>query len=105
MPTIEELQGVVAGLISVVKDLTTNVSQVTQTVGNMAEAAPAAPHHDHNQGLRMPSMQLPSFCRDSVVQDAPNHIYGTFDLFLCNHNINFDVTWIALCLPIKVLLF
>ena len=69
MPTIEELQGVVAGLISVVKDLTANVSQVTQTVGNMAGAAPAAPHHDHNQGLGMPSMQLPSFRRDSVVQD------------------------------------
>jgi len=69
MPTIEELQGVVAGLISVVKDLTANVSQVTQTVSNMAEAAPAAPHHDHNQGLRMSSMQLPSFRRDSVVQD------------------------------------
>jgi len=69
MPTIEELQGVAAGLISVVKDLTANVSQVTQTVGNMAEAAPAAPHHDHNQGLCMPSMQLPSFRQDSVVQD------------------------------------
>ena len=69
MSTIEELQGVVAGLISVVKDLTTNVSQVTQTAGNMAKAAPAVPHHDHNQGLRMPSMQLPSFRRDSVVQD------------------------------------
>jgi len=69
MPTIKELQGVAAGLISVVKDLTANVSQVTQTVGNMAEAAPAAPHHDHNQGLCMPSMQLPSFRQDSVVQD------------------------------------
>ena len=69
MATIEELQGVVAGLVSVVKDLTTNVSQVTQTVSQMAEAAPTASHHDKNQGLRMPSMQLPSFRRDSVIQD------------------------------------
>ena len=69
MTTIEELQGVVAGLVSVVKDLTTNVSEVTQTVGQMADAAPTASHHDKNQGLRMPSMQLPSFRRDSVIQD------------------------------------
>ena len=69
MATIEELQGVVAGLVSVVKDLTTNVSQVTQTVAQMAEAAPTASHHNKNQGLRMPSMQLPSFRRVSVIQD------------------------------------
>ena len=69
MTTIEELQGVVPGLVSVVKDLTTNVSQVTQTVGQMADAAPTTSHHDKNQGLRMLSMQLPSFRRDSVIQD------------------------------------
>ena len=69
MATIEELQGVVAGLVSVVKDLTAKVSQVTQTVGQMAEAAPTASHHDKNQGLRMPSKQLPSFRPDSVIQD------------------------------------
>ena len=69
MTTIEELQGVVAGLVSVVKNLTTNVSHVTQTVGQMADAAPTASHHDKNQDLRMPSMQLPSFRRDSVVRD------------------------------------
>ena len=69
MTTIEELQGVVAGLVSVVKDLTTNVSEVTQTVGQMADAAPTVSHHDKNQGLRMPSMQLPSFRCDSVIQD------------------------------------
>ena len=64
--TIEELQGVVPGLVSVVKDLTANV---TQTVGQMANAAPTASHRDKNQGLRMPSKQLPSLRRDSVVQD------------------------------------
>ena len=36
MATIEELQGIVVGLVSVVKELTTNVSQVNHTVGNMA---------------------------------------------------------------------
>ena len=69
MKTIEELQGVVAGLVSVVKDLTKNVSQVTQTVGQMADAAPTASHHDKNQDLRMPSLQIPSFRQDSVILD------------------------------------
>ena len=67
--TIAELQGVVAGLVAVVKDLTTNVNHVTQTVGEMAQAGPGAPNPENTQGLRMPSMQLPSFRRDSVVQD------------------------------------
>ncbi len=63
MPAIiEELQGIMAGLVSIVKDLTTNVTQVTQTVGNMAEVVPAPIHRDKTQGLHMPSMQLPSFC-------------------------------------------
>ena len=67
--TIAELQGVVAGLVGVVKDLTTNVNHVTQTIGEMAQAVPGAPNSDTTQGLRMPSMQLPSFRRDTVVQD------------------------------------
>ncbi|KAL9981742.1 hypothetical protein ACROYT_G010486 [Oculina patagonica] len=67
--TIEELQGIVAGLVNGMKDLTTNVTQVTQTVGNMAESIPAPDQHENTQGLRMPSMQLPSFRRDSVVLD------------------------------------
>ena len=67
--TIAELQGVVAGLVGVVKDLTTNVNHVTQTIGEMAQAVPGAPNSDNTQGLRMPSMQLPSFRRDIVVQD------------------------------------
>ena len=67
--TIAELQGVVAGLIGVVKDLTTNVNHVTQTIGKMAQAVPGAPNSDTMQGLRMPSMQLPSFRRGTVVQD------------------------------------
>ena len=67
--TISELQGVVAGLVGVVKDLTTNVNHVTQTIGEMAQAVPVAPNSDNTQGLRMHSMQLPSFRRDTVVQD------------------------------------
>ena len=58
MTTIEELQGIVAGLVSVVKELTTNVSQVNHTVGNMAQSVPAA---SNSHSLRMPSIQLPSF--------------------------------------------
>jgi len=77
--TIEELQGIVAGLDGVVKDLTTNVTQATQTVGNMAEAVPAPVHHDNTQGLRTPSMHLPSFRRDSVVQDDISEFLERFN--------------------------
>ena len=66
MTTIEELQGIVAGLVSVVKELTTNVSQVNHTVGNMAQSVPAA---SNSHSLHMPSIQFTSFRRDSVVQD------------------------------------
>ena len=38
--TIAKLQGVVAGLVGVYKDLTTNVNHVTQTIGEMAQAVP-----------------------------------------------------------------
>ena len=75
MTTIEELQGIVAGLVSVVKELTTNVSQVNHTVGNMAQSAPAA---SNSHSLRMPSIQLPSFRRDSVVQDDISEFLDPF---------------------------
>ena len=79
---VQKLQGVVAGLVSVVKDFTTNVSQVTQTVGNMAEAVPAASNHDNTQRLRMPSMQLPSFRRDTddIFEFLERFIQPTFHL-------------------------
>ena len=69
MATIEELQGIVAGLVSVVKDLTTNVSQVNNTVGNMAQSVPAPSQQSNSHSLRMPSIQLPSFRPNTVVQD------------------------------------
>jgi len=49
--TIAELQGVVAGLVSVVKDLTTNVNHGTQTISNTAQAVSAAPNRDNKQGF------------------------------------------------------
>ena len=62
--TTEELQGIVAGLVSVVKDFTTNVTRV---------------HHDNTQGLRMPSMQLTWFRRASVVQDDISEFLKRFN--------------------------
>ena len=59
--TIAEPQGVVAGLVGVVKDLPANVNHVTQTIGEMVQAIPGAPNPENTQGLRIPSMQLPSF--------------------------------------------
>ena len=65
--SVEELQGIVEGLLSVVKEITKNVSQVNQTVNDMAQAPAAA--QPSTQSLRMPSIQLPAFRRDSTVQD------------------------------------
>lgn len=59
---IAEIQGAVAGLVRVVKDLTTNVNHITQTISNMAQAVPAAPNPNNTQFLCLPSLQLPSFC-------------------------------------------
>ena len=59
--------------------MTTNVTQATQTVGNMAEAVPAPVHHDNTQGLHMPSMKLPSFRRDSVIQDDISEFLERFN--------------------------
>ena len=76
--TIAELQGVVAGLVGVVKDLTTNINHVTQTIGEIAQAVLGAPNSDNTQGLRMPSMQLPSFRRDTVAQDDISEFLESF---------------------------
>ena len=67
--TIEELQGIVAGLVSVVEDLTKNVFQVDQRVDNMAQLVPAVSQHSNTQSLHTLSTQLPSFSQDSSVQD------------------------------------
>ena len=45
------------------------MSQVNQTVGNMAQSVPAASPHSNTQSLCMPSIHLPSFRRDSGVKD------------------------------------
>ena len=65
-----ELQGVMAGVVSVVICLTTNVNHVTQIVGDMAQVVSAAPNPDNTQGVCMPSMQLPSFRRDFQITRA-----------------------------------
>ena len=44
----------------------------------MAQAVPGAPNSDNTQGLRMPSMQLPSFRRDTVVQDEISEFLERF---------------------------
>ena len=67
--TIEELQGNVAGLVGVVKDLTTNVTQVTQTVGNMAEAVPAL-SDSISRHIIFPPERAFRFWNNSVLQLA-----------------------------------
>ena len=84
MATVEELQGIVAGLVSVVKDLTTNVSQVNNAVGNMAQSVPAPSQQSNSHSLRMPSIQLPSF-RDSVVQDDISELLERFTQQTSHH--------------------
>ena len=46
---------------------------------------PAPVNHDNTQGLRMPSMQLPSIRRDSVVQDDISEFLERFNQQTASH--------------------
>ena len=69
--TIEELQGVVAGLSEVVKGLVGAIQLQAQTSATHASAAdptPAPPNQNFTT-LRLPTLQLPTFRQDTKVQD------------------------------------
>lgn len=78
MSSTEELQGIVSGLASVVKDLTHNVNQISTQIGQLA-TTPLQPQQAQNpssaspaqppQSLRLPTLQLPTFRFDESNRD------------------------------------
>lgn len=69
MSSTEELQGIVSGLASVVKDLTHNVNQISTQIGQLA-TTPLQPQQAQNpssaspaqppQSLRLPTLHAPN---------------------------------------------
>ena len=78
--TIAELQGIVAKIADVVKQLTTNVSQASQTVRNMAQIPPAQAQVNTSQVLRMPSMHISEFIECFTQQTAHLPVATRFSL-------------------------
>ncbi|CAB4012275.1 Hypothetical predicted protein, partial [Paramuricea clavata] len=72
MATIEELTGLIAGLSSVVKGLTTNVAEISTQVGQLTNAGISGNDTQATSNLKLPTLQLPEFRRDKLVQDDVN---------------------------------
>ena len=74
MASTEEFQGTVVGLVNVVKDLTRNVNHISTQIGQFATTSqqtqqapqnpPSTSPAQPQQSLRLPTLQLPTFCPD-----------------------------------------
>ena len=76
MASAEELQGIVAGLLSVVKDLIQKVNHISTQIGQLATTSQQAPQNPPSaspaqppQSLRLPTLQLPTFRCDESSRD------------------------------------
>ena len=82
--TVEELQRLIAGLSEVVKGLATNLNIVATQVGAITAAShgqqssEADPVVTQNANLRLPTLQLPTFRRDTTVQDDISYFLERF---------------------------
>ena len=82
--TVEELQGLIAGLSEVVKGLATNLNTVATQVGTITTAShgqqssEADPVVTQNPNLRLPTLQLPTFRQDTTVQDDISYFLERF---------------------------
>ena len=82
--TVEELQGLIAGLSEVVKGLATNLNTVATQVGAITAAShgqqssEADPVVTQNPNLRLPTLQLPTFQQDTTVQDDISYFLERF---------------------------
>ena len=82
--TVEELQGLIAGLSEVVKGLATNLNTVATQVGAITAAShgqqssEADPVVTQNPNLRLPTLQLPTFRQDTTVQDDISYFLERF---------------------------
>ena len=88
MPTVEELQGIAAGLMAVVKQqakaqkaTNAQIAQLTEALiahGRPSMATPAP--STSNNTLRMPAPQLPQFRYDNSSHDDVNEFLETFEV-------------------------
>ena len=85
--TVEELQGLIAGLSEVVKGLTTNLNTVATQVGAITISAATNAQHPsqvqperapQNPQLRLPILQLPTFRQDTAAQDDISYFLERF---------------------------
>ncbi|KAJ7378900.1 hypothetical protein OS493_019591 [Desmophyllum pertusum] len=87
MTSVEELQGIVAGLTSIVKQQADAQKATNAQIAQLTEAllahgaAPAAPATNQNStSLRMPALQLPQFRYEHTTHDDVNEFLENFDV-------------------------
>ena len=88
MTSVEELQGIVAGLMAIVKQQAEAQKATNAQIANLTEALlahggpPAAPPivQANSPALRMPALQLPQFRYDQNTHDDVNEFLESFDV-------------------------
>lgn len=87
MTSVEELQGIMAGLTSIVKQQADAQKATNAQIAQLTEAllahgaAPAAPATNQNStSLRMPALQLPQFRYEHTTHDDVNEFLENFDV-------------------------
>ena len=88
MATVEELQGIVAGLTAIVKQQAEAQKATNTQIANLTEALlahggpPTAPAtaQVNSTPLRMPALQLPQFRYDQNTHDDVNEFLESFDV-------------------------
>jgi len=82
--TVEELQGLIAGLSEVVKGLATNLNTVVTRVGTITtmsrgpQASEANPVVTQNPNLRLPTLQLETFRQDTTLREDISYLLERF---------------------------
>ena len=82
--TVEELQGLIAGLSEVVKGLATNLNKVVTQVGTITtmsrgqQSSEANPVVTQNPNLCLPTLQLETFRQDTTVREHISYLLERF---------------------------
>lgn len=99
MATVEELTELIAGLSSVVKGLTTNVAEISTQVGQLTNAGISGNDTQATPNLKLPTLQLPKFRRDKLVQDDVNDFIERFEEQTNHlpHKLTINTTRTAIC--------
>ena len=87
MTTVEELQGIVAGLTAIVNQQAEAQKATNTQIANLTEALLAhggPPTARATAPLRMPALQLPQFRYDQNTHDDVNEFLESFDVQTTN---------------------